>query len=134
MAQAKGIELQDSANSGVTAQQNDLVRAALADPDAFKKLNELGIVFKLVWTPGIEDAFLQTGKIKTLAQAIAAFDAFEDENDPYRERDFASLDVEGTKVFFKFDYYNLTMDGGSENPADPTQTVRVLTVMLHSEY
>lgn len=118
----------------VIAEQNDLVRAALADPEAFKQVNAQGIEFKLVWTPGINDAFLQTGKIKLLAKAIAAFDAFEADDDPYQERDFAALEVEGTKVYFKFDYYNLTMDGGSEDPADPAQTVRVLTVMLPSEY
>ena len=118
----------------VIAEQNDLVRAALADPKAFKQVNAQGIAFKLVWTPGINEAFLLTGKIKLLAKAIAAFDAFEADDDPYQERDFAALEVERTKVYFKFDYYNLTMDGGSEDPADPAQTVRVLTVMLPSEY
>ncbi len=120
--------------NAVIAEQNDLVRAALADPKAFKQVNEQGIEFKLVWTPGINEAFLLTGKIKLLAKAIAAFDAFEVDDDPYQERDFAALEVEGTKVYFKFDYYNLTMDGGSDDPADPAQTVRVLTVMLPSEY
>ena len=118
----------------VIAEQNDLVRAALAGPKAFKQVNEQGIEFKLVWTPGINEAFLLTGKIKLLAKAIAAFDSFEADDDSYQERDFAALEVEGTKVYFKFDYYNLTMDGGSEDPADPAQTVRVLTVMLPSEY
>ena len=120
--------------NAVIAEQNDLVRAALADPEAFKQVNEQGIEFKLVWTPGINDAFLQTVKIKLLAKAIAAFDAFEADDDPYQQRDFAALEVEGTKVYFKLDYYNRTMDGGSEDPADPAQTVRVLTVMLPSEY
>ena len=120
--------------NAVIAEQNDLVRAALADPKAFKQVNAQGIEFKLVWTPGINDAFLQTGKIKLLAKAIAAFDAFEADDDPYQQRDFAALEVEGTKVYFKFDYYNLTVDGGSEDPADPAQTVRVLTVMLPAEY
>ena len=120
--------------NAVIAEQNDLVRAALADPKAFKQVNAQGIAFKLVWTPGINDTFLQTGKIKHLAKAIAAFDAFEADDDPYQERDFAALEVEGTKVYFKLDYYNLTMDGGSEDPADPAQTVRVLPVMLPAEY
>ncbi len=118
----------------VIAGQNDLVRAALADPKAFKQVNEQGIEFKLVWTPGIDDALISEGKAKQMAQAIASFDAFEADNDPHQERDFASLEFEGTKVFFKFDYYNLTLDGGSEDPADPAQTIRVLTVMLPHEY
>lgn len=118
----------------VIAEQNDLVRTALADPEAFRKVKEQGLGFKLVWTPGVDEALIAEGKAKEMAQAIASFDAFEDDNDPYQERDFASLEIEGTKVFFKFDYYNLTLDGGSEDPADPAQTMRVLTIMLPSEY
>jgi len=118
----------------VIAEQNDLVRTALADPEAYRKIKEQGLRFKLVWTPGINDTLIEQGKAKEMAQAIAKFDAFEADNDPHQERDFASLEIEGTKVFFKFDYYNLTLDGGSEDPADPAQTMRVLTIMLPSEY
>lgn len=35
---------------------------------------------------------------------------------------------------FKIDYYDLELEYGSEDPADPEQTVRVLTVMLPSDY
>jgi len=119
---------------GIIADQNDLVRTALADPEAYRKVREQSLKFKLVWTPGIDDALISEGKAKQMAQAIASFDAFEADNDPHQERDFASLEIEGTKVFFKFDYYNLTLDGGSEDPADPAQTMRVLTIMLPSEY
>lgn len=118
----------------VIAEQNDLVRAALADPDAFRKSKTQDLKFKFVWTAGVDEALMQAGKAKEMAQAIAAFDTFEADNDPHQERDFAALEIEGTKVFFKFDYYNLTLDGGSEDPADPAQTMRVLTVMLPSEY
>lgn len=118
----------------VIAEQNDLVRAALADPEALRKVTEQGLKLKLVWTPGINDAFMQTDKLDVMAKAIATFDAFDADNDPHQERDFAALDIDGTRVFFKFDYYNLTLDGGSEDPVDPAQTVRVLTVMLPSEY
>jgi hypothetical protein len=50
------------------------------------------------------------------------------------EHDFGSFMLEGKSVLWKIDYYDKTLDGGSENPADPEITCRVLTVMLAEEY
>jgi hypothetical protein len=50
------------------------------------------------------------------------------------EHDFGSLEIEGEVCFFKFDYYALAIDGGSEDPADPSVTTRVLTIMRADEY
>jgi hypothetical protein len=65
---------------------------------------------------------------------VQAFDAFDADNDPYGEHDFGAFDVAGERLFWKIDYYNLTLDGGSPDPANPDQTRRVLTIMLVSEY
>ena len=55
-------------------------------------------------------------------------------NDPHKEHDFGSFEIAGRKFFFKLDYYDLAMEFGSEDPADPAKTMRVLTIMLAEEY
>jgi hypothetical protein len=35
---------------------------------------------------------------------------------------------------WKIDYFDLKLELGSDDPADPAATVRVLTVLLPSEY
>jgi hypothetical protein len=66
--------------------------------------------------------------------AVRSFDAFTIENDPYGEHDFGCLIIGEEKVFWKIDYYDLTLCNGSKDPADPAQTARVLTTMLAHEY
>jgi Protein of unknown function (DUF3768) len=64
---------------------------------------------------------------------------FTEDNDPHGEHDFGSLDYEGKRIFWKVDYYDRASFGtgrdmGSEDPSDPAKTLRVLTIMLASEY
>jgi hypothetical protein len=35
---------------------------------------------------------------------LIAFDTFTNDNDPHRERDFGSFDLDGEKLFWKIDY------------------------------
>jgi len=70
---------------------------------------------------------------KALVRVIA-FDDFNADNDPHREHDFGSFELEGEKLFWKIDYYDLAGEFGSEDPTDPKKTLRVLTVMLAEEY
>jgi hypothetical protein len=66
--------------------------------------------------------------------AVQNFSAFDADNDPHQEHDFGSFQLAGETYFFKLDYYNLNMSGVSEDPADPSVTKRVLTIMHVSEY
>lgn len=67
-------------------------------------------------------------------EAVQRFSEFSADNDPYGEHDFGAVTIQDTKVFWKIDYYDRSLSCGSENPADPVQTARVLTIMLASEY
>jgi hypothetical protein len=74
-----------------------------------------------------------------IAERVAAFDSFTTDNDPHGEHDFGSFEHDGNRVFWKIDYYDRASFGtghdlGSEDPSDPAQTLRVLTIMLASEY
>ena len=42
-----------------------------------------------------------------ILDAVAAFDSFAADNDPYGEGDFGPLTVEGERLFFKIDDYGL---------------------------
>ncbi len=66
--------------------------------------------------------------------AIRSFDDFSDDNDPWGEHDFGAVDVDGQKVFWKIEYYDPSLQAGSENPANEACTHRVLTIMLASEH
>ena len=72
--------------------------------------------------------------IATLLQLLRAYDRFDEGNDPHGEHDFGAFDHDGNKLFWKIDYYDLSLAFGSEDPADPTKTTRVLTLMLAQEY
>lgn len=97
-----------------------------------------GVPGRVMLTPGIQhltDDEIEPGKhLPTLFRTIHEFDAFDEGNDPHHEHDFGALEFNGSKVFFKIDYYAPDLTHGSEDPADPEQTIRVLTIMLAEEY
>ena len=65
---------------------------------------------------------------------VATFSDFNADNDPHGEHDFGAFALAGRKFFFKLDYYDSAMEFGSDDPADPSKTTRVLTMMLAEEY
>jgi hypothetical protein len=82
------------------------------------------------------DAVSQRGVAFAIAAtaAVCAFDTFTPDNDPYGEHDFGAFTLDGEKLFWKIDYYDLSVHFGSNDPADPEQTTRVLTIILTDEY
>ncbi len=65
---------------------------------------------------------------------VRCYSDFGSNNDPYGEHDMGFFEVAGEAFFFKFDYYDLTMRAGSEDPSDASKTKRVLTIGLASDY
>lgn len=102
------------------AELNDLCRKAM------------GVAGRVFQTDGI--TALPPDVQSAIREKVESFDAFTEDNDPHGERDFGAFEHEGERIFWKIDTYAPDMEHGSENPADPKQTVRVLTIMLASEY
>lgn len=72
--------------------------------------------------------------IMAVNKALKTFNDFTPENDPYGDHDFGRMEVEGVPILWKIDYYDTELKYGSDNPADPSVSSRVLTMMLANEY
>jgi Protein of unknown function (DUF3768) len=68
-----------------------------------------------------------------IVQKVRLFTDFTEGNDPHGEHDFGSFDIDGQTVNWKIDYYDPSMQSGSDKPWRADQTRRVLTVMLAEE-
>jgi hypothetical protein len=88
---------------------------------------------RVVLTEGI--ASLPPEDREAILTAVRTFKDFTGDNDPHGEHDFGSIDHPGVgRVFWKIDYYDPSYTWGSDDPADPAKTRRVLTIMLAGEY
>ena len=83
-------------------------------------------------TPGI--AALGAEAVARIVKTIAIYDDFCHANDPYEEHDFGSFEVDRQTIFFKIDYFDKALASHSPDPADPSVTERVITIMLAEEY
>lgn len=85
-----------------------------------------------VMTPGVQD--LGALAIVQAVAAVTRFCDFSEDNDPHGEHDFGAFEIDGQRLFWKIDYYDVDLALASPNPADPAVTRRVLTMMLAEEY
>ena len=72
--------------------------------------------------------------LDAIIAAVQSFSDFNERNDPYGEHDFGAFEHAGQTLFWKIDTYDLDLCMASPDPADPTVTARVLTIMLAEEY
>ena len=87
---------------------------------------------RIVITHGIEA--LGIDGVRNVLAAVARFDEFSEDNDPWGEHDCAVLTVDRRRIIFKIDYFDVDLQFHSPDASDPAVTERVLTVMLAEEY
>ena len=88
---------------------------------------------QVLLTAGI--AAMSSEDKSNIVSLVQNFDNFTPDNDPYGEHDFFSIDYKCNKIFAKIDYYDrFNTHFASENPADISKTLRILTILLAEEY
>jgi len=116
---------EDRANKS-SAEQNDEFRQTVCCG-----LPSLKYPGRLVMTVGV--AALEN-ELPRVLERVASFQSFTEDDDAHGEHDFGTFDEGENRIFWKIDYYDKQLKFGSDNPTDPEQTTRVLTVMLAEEY
>lgn len=91
-----------------------------------------GIGGRIMITSGI--GALGRDVVRQILAAIASFDEFSEDNDPWGEHDCAVLTVDDHRIIFKVDYFDRDLQWHSPDASDPSVTERVLTIMLSEEY
>ena len=88
---------------------------------------------QIVITQGVQ-ALTKDQQIAVL-RGVTNFTDFNPDNDPHHEHDFGAIEIDGgIKIFWKIDYYDLSLTYHSPDATNPKVTRRVLTIMLASEY
>lgn len=121
----------DRAKGGASeiARLNDVLRANLTSPGKNRVVITIGIDDLI----GDVSLFRNFHKRAELLRTVRDHDRFDESIDPHGERDMGVFEFEGIRCYWKIDYYNLDLSAGSEDPADPSQTTRVLTIMRADE-
>jgi hypothetical protein len=107
--------------------------------DKAKKISELNDNFRrfltggqIVITPGIQS--LTKDQQIAVLRGVTNFTDFGPDNDPHQQHDFGAIEIDGIKIFWKIDYYDLTLTYHSPDASNPKVTRRVLCIMQSFEY
>ena len=119
-----------------------MIDALIPEAERIARLNDrvrhnLDHSARVVVTRGCLETFCSGGFPEALmaqAELMRCIRQFDFAEDAHGERDFGKLTFRDRTVFFKLDYYDLALEYGSEDPADASQTIRVMTIMLGEEY
>ncbi len=79
-------------------------------------------------------ARLDAETITQILDAVRRHDQFSEDIDPYGEHDMGRFMVGSEGYYWKIDYYDRSLEFHSPDPADPSVTIRVLTIMRVDEY
>ncbi|TXN06632.1 DUF3768 domain-containing protein [Methylobacterium sp. WL103] len=97
--------------------------------DAFRRSLTGG---RVVVTVGV--AALPETTHAAVLSAVRAFDRFDPTDDSHGEQDFGAVAAAGMRCFWKIDCYDHDLSFAPPDPADPTVTTPILTVMPVEEY
>lgn len=107
--------MQDTALSAKIAALNDAARR-----NVMSYLTSAGVIS------------LEPSIVGDIYTAVRNFSRFTEDNDPYGEHDFGSLEIHGQRIFWKIDYYDEDLKYWCD-PLD-SKCRRVVTIMLAEEY
>lgn len=119
------IELQSAA----IAAQNDLFRNSIADPMQSARRGIEG-------TRRMSQAIAARGpefQAKVI-QAVADFDGFTSDNDPWGERGYGTVTVEGQAIFWSIDLFDEEFEEASALPWSPDHTLRLLRIEMATQH
>jgi hypothetical protein len=101
-----------------------LFRRTLVTESSTARIRELNDAFRKTFAGGKMVMSTGVAELPEMVRAsalikVTEFTEFTLENDPHGEHDFLSFEHCNRTFFWKCDYYNKEMDGGSEDPGRP---------------